>query len=195
MLIDDRSPQDGYPLGSSSDSERTEESEENHSSFSDGLVERDFELDDALYVENVDNEIELADISEPTNVGRKNVGVQIRDHGIHSAHKSEKGKSKQIQIYQGDADDSDFEFDVGLCFNNASDFRDAVRIYAIEQGRPIKFTKNCSDKIQITCDCGRVLFASFISKNEKTFQVKTIKGEHTCYRAANSHQCKAKFLA
>ncbi|KAK8916021.1 hypothetical protein KSP39_PZI023385 [Platanthera zijinensis] len=34
-----------------------------------------------------------------------------------------------------------------------------------------------------------------MSKNEKTFQVKTIKGEHSCYRVANSLHCNSKYLA
>ncbi|KAK8918817.1 hypothetical protein KSP39_PZI021402 [Platanthera zijinensis] len=63
------------------------------------------------------------------------------------------------------------------------------------QGKPIKFTKNCSDKMQITCECGWVLYASFISKNDHTFQVKTIKGEHACNRSSTSKHCTSDFLA
>ncbi|KAK8941312.1 hypothetical protein KSP39_PZI010017 [Platanthera zijinensis] len=164
MLIGDHCPQEENSLSSSSsDSEGMEEaSEANESSFSDDLAESEFELDDALYDENIDDEIELVDRRESKTVAAKNVGVSIRESGSHSASKSDKEKSSKIRVFQGDADDSDFEFDVGLCFNSASDFREAVRLYATKQGRPIKFTKNW---------------------------------EHTCYRVANSQQCKAKFLS
>ncbi|KAK8921626.1 hypothetical protein KSP39_PZI020570 [Platanthera zijinensis] len=39
------------------------------------------------------------------------------------------------------------------------------------------------------------MYVSFMSKCEKTFQVKTIKGEHTCCRVSNSQHCTSKFLA
>lgn len=49
---------------------------------------------------------------------------------------------------------SDFEFVTRPSFKTGGEFREAVRKYAIKQVRYLKFMKKCSDKIQVTCECG-----------------------------------------
>ncbi|KAK8939250.1 hypothetical protein KSP39_PZI010837 [Platanthera zijinensis] len=198
IAVDEIFVEEGH-VGSSSDSESIEEGEstdENSSFAGDDLNYSDFEENDLLIDGNIENEIELVgERVESHQPMRMIVGVHVKECGSQSSSKTEKGKSLEVQVYDGNASNSDFEFDVGLCFNTPDDFRTAVRMYATKHGKPLKFTKNCSDKIQVTCDCGWVMFASSMSKNEKTFQVKTIKGDHNCYRVVNSLHCNSKYLA
>ncbi|KAG8369567.1 hypothetical protein BUALT_Bualt14G0026800 [Buddleja alternifolia] len=170
-----------------SDSSNDTNAEEEDPEFSDGFQESDYDEDDILYDENIDDEVEwvgIWDKVEQPILTKSHLPVQPKSVG-----------SSQFPIYNDDADLSDFEFDVGLCFKTVSEFREAIRKYAIKQGKPLTFTKNCSDKVQVTCDCGWVILASFRSKKDKTFQVKTIKGEHSCYRTQNAKHCTSKFLA
>ncbi|KAK8943070.1 hypothetical protein KSP39_PZI008986 [Platanthera zijinensis] len=167
-----------------------EDTDENDSTFSDDFEDVDFDIDDLDYDEYVDEAVEWVGLNDTAN--------QIIDHPkdkVFPSSKANKGKTLCYQIYQDNANDCNFEFEVGMCFNTVDDFREAVRTYSNMQGKPIKFTKNCSDKVQVTCECGWVMYASFISKNDRTFQVKTIKGEHSCYRAPSSKHCTFDFLA
>ncbi|XP_012829639.1 PREDICTED: uncharacterized protein LOC105950814 [Erythranthe guttata] len=138
-----------------------EETDDNDSTFSDGFENSDFEYDDKLFDENIDKEIEWVGITdEPSRVLDKSkqiVGIQAAGNfrrSLSGSESSSKVRTSQYHVYRDDADDSDFEFEVGLCFKTASDFREAVRRYSNKQGRPIKFRKNCSDKIQAICECG-----------------------------------------
>ncbi|KAK4412474.1 hypothetical protein Salat_2894500 [Sesamum alatum] len=176
-----------------------EDIDTNDSTFSDDFQDSDFEYDDLLFDENIDREIEwvgIWDDSLALDKGKMVVLILCTEH-LRPSSKNQsfvKGKISKYLIYKDDANSSNFEFEVGLCFKTATDFRDAVRKYSNKQGKPLKFTKNCSDKIHHV-NVGWVIYASFISKIDKTFQVKLIKGEHSCYRAPNSKHCTSRFLA
>ncbi|KAK8940462.1 hypothetical protein KSP39_PZI010501 [Platanthera zijinensis] len=164
-----------------------DDSDDTDSTFTDGFQDGDYDSDDLQFDENIDEAVEWVGCKEPTQI--------IEPNSTLTTTNSKRNKSTHCQIFQGDAGESYFEFQVGLCFNTAQDFRDAVRTYSNMQGRPIKFTKNCSDKVQVTCECGWVMYAAFISKNDHTFQVKTIRGQHTCYRTPSSKHCTSDYLA
>ncbi|XP_012852596.1 PREDICTED: uncharacterized protein LOC105972205 [Erythranthe guttata] len=156
------------------------------------IAEVDYETD-----ENEESNGEETDDSDSTfSDGFEDSDFEYDDVlSLSKRHSSAKAKSSKYQIYKDDADESDFEFEVGLCFKTATDFREAVRKYSNKQGMPISFKKNCSDKVQAICACGWVIYASFISKIDNTFQVKSIKREHTCSRDPSSKHCTSIFLA
>ncbi|KAL3838818.1 hypothetical protein ACJIZ3_023409 [Penstemon smallii] len=186
-----------------SDSSSSDEEDNDYDSdYSDDFEDSDFEHDDMFYDENIDNDIEwVGERDEPVDalVGKKIMEQHFINSMVRglkqSSTKRSEVKSSHITVYEDNADDSDFEFEVSLCFKSADEFREAVRKYSNKQGKPVKFVKNCRDKIQVKCKCGWVIYASFISKRNETFQVKSIKGKHTCQREANSKHCTSKFLA
>ncbi|KAK8946345.1 hypothetical protein KSP39_PZI006942 [Platanthera zijinensis] len=188
---------DIFELDKSESFSNEEDTDESDSSFSDDFVDADFEYDDMEYDENIDEAIEWVGLKE-SRESHKTEQTQMAEHYKGKSpltSNSIKKKSSKYQIYQGNANETHFDFEVGLCFTTADEFREAIRTYANMQGKPIKFSKNCSDKIQVTCECGWQLYASFISKSDNTFQVKTIKGEHTCFRTATSKHCTSDYLA
>ncbi|KAL3833413.1 hypothetical protein ACJIZ3_008149 [Penstemon smallii] len=186
---------------SSSGSSEEESDDDNDYLCDDGFEESDFELDDEQFDENIDKEIEWVGImDEKVSEKDKAIVESNTEWMIIQPSNTEKKSRKRnrfpdFSIYRGDADDSDFEFEIGMKFKNATEFREAVRIHSNKQGRPLDLHKNCKDKIQVRCKCGYVVYASYVSQVDKTFQVKSIKNQHTCTREPRSKHCTSKFLA
>ncbi|XP_008222234.1 PREDICTED: uncharacterized protein LOC103322130 [Prunus mume] len=67
-------------------------------------------------------------------------------------------------------------------FANKDELKEAIREYAIVQGRNVKLVKNDNKRIQAKCaghtKCPFILFASKIDKDEQTFAIKTLSLEH-----------------
>ncbi|KAL3849567.1 hypothetical protein ACJIZ3_011449 [Penstemon smallii] len=185
---EDDNVNDMVDLVSYTDSSSDSSEEESDSDYvnDDGFDESDFDSDDELFDENIDKEIEWVGLVDETIVERGTKNGQSNMEPLNATSKKPRNKEKSkfldFPVYDDDADTSDFEFEIGMQFKGADEFREAVRAHSNKQGRPLKFTKNCSDKIQVTC-------------RYKTFQVKTMKNQHTCTREASSKHCTSKFLA
>ncbi|XP_012828829.1 PREDICTED: uncharacterized protein LOC105950054 [Erythranthe guttata] len=79
---------------------------------------------------------------------------------------------------------ADPNFQLGVCFNDAQSFRDAIRQHSIVNGRDIKMRLNEKYKIQAICkhpSCPWLVYASQM-RGESTFQIKTINAVHECNR-------------
>ncbi|XP_028052320.1 uncharacterized protein LOC114256842 [Camellia sinensis] len=105
------------------------------------------------------------------------------------------GKPKNLE-FRPEFDKANFEFKIGMLFNNAIEFKDAVREYAVKGGYDVKFTKSETWKVQVSCSdgCEWRLYASNMS-GENTLQIKTYKPTHTCNRSYKSRQVTSAFLA
>ncbi|XP_028081762.1 uncharacterized protein LOC114283132 [Camellia sinensis] len=73
-------------------------------------------------------------------------------------------------------DKANFEFKIGMLFNNAIEFKDAMREYAVKGDYDVKFTKSETWKVQVNCSdgCEWRLYASKMSE-ENTLQIKIYK--------------------
>ncbi|XP_028115005.1 uncharacterized protein LOC114312907 [Camellia sinensis] len=76
-----------------------------------------------------------------------------------------------------------------MLFNNAIEFKDAVREYAVKGGYDVKFTKSETWKVQVNCSdgCEWRLYASKMS-GKNTLQIKTYKPTHNCNRSYKNRQ-------
>ncbi|CAL9006347.1 unnamed protein product [Prunus brigantina] len=78
------------------------------------------------------------------------------------------------------------EFHLGMQFANREYLKEAIKEYAIVNGKLLKFQKNDKKRVKVVCsgsgNCAFVLYASRIDKEESTFVVKAIHAYHTCGR-------------
>ncbi|KAI5354943.1 hypothetical protein L3X38_007838 [Prunus dulcis] len=78
------------------------------------------------------------------------------------------------------------EFHLGMQFVNQEHLKEAIKEYAIVNGKLLKFDKNGRKRVKVLCrgsrNCAFVLYASRIDKKESTCVVKAIHAEHTCGR-------------
>jgi len=89
------------------------------------------------------------------------------------------------------------EFELGQIFPGASEFKTAVRNYAVKNVKDIKFVKNDPDRVRAACKnpgCPWVVYASLDSR-KKYFQVKTFNCEHTCAPTFKCSQVTSTHLA
>lgn len=81
-----------------------------------------------------------------------------------------------------------------MLFNNAQQFKKAMKEYEIHNIHNFIFLKNNADKIRVQCvssECLWLIFASLnyrCAHNNKTLQVKTYKNIHKCGRVFRKQQ-------
>ncbi|KAJ9671056.1 hypothetical protein PVL29_027177 [Vitis rotundifolia] len=74
-------------------------------------------------------------------------------------------------------------------------FRAIVREYVIKNGRNVKSIENEKDKVRVVCPKGCHWVAYVVEvRNEKTFQVRTYNGQHTCSRVFKNDNVKSRYL-
>ncbi|XP_021810136.1 uncharacterized protein LOC110753530 [Prunus avium] len=91
------------------------------------------------------------------------------------------------------------EFRIGMQFANKDELKEAIREYAIVQGRNVKLVKNDNRRIQAKC-AGHtrspfILFASKIDRDEQTFAIKTLSLEHECTRVDKLKYTNSRWLS
>ncbi|KAL0373575.1 UNVERIFIED_CONTAM: hypothetical protein Sradi_3273200 [Sesamum radiatum] len=100
-------------------------------------------------------------------------------------------------FYNDETEITDMNLVVGMKFASAQVFREVLRDWCIKNGYDIDFIRNENTRITAKCKkecCNWRIHASPIM-NSKTFQIKTIKGNHTCSRTYDNSLAKAKYLA
>ncbi|KAL2244088.1 UNVERIFIED_CONTAM: hypothetical protein Sindi_0526800 [Sesamum indicum] len=86
---------------------------------------------------------------------------------------------------------------VGMKFQNAAQFRVALRDWCIRNGVDIEFLKNEAARVTAKCKvegCEWRIHASPI-QGGPTFQIKTMKDKHTCARTYENRLANASYLA
>ncbi|KAL0436457.1 UNVERIFIED_CONTAM: hypothetical protein Sradi_0353600 [Sesamum radiatum] len=86
---------------------------------------------------------------------------------------------------------------VGMKFENAAQFRVVLRDWCIRNGIDLEFLRNEAKRVTAKCKvqgCEWRIHASPI-QGGPTFQIKTIKGEHTCARTYVNRLANASYIA
>ncbi|KAM1413218.1 hypothetical protein ACFXTO_025843 [Malus domestica] len=86
-------------------------------------------------------------------------------------------------------------------FANKAEVKEAIKEWAIINGREVKFVKD--DKIRVRAKCVRnkktkcpfTIFASIIDSDEPTFAIKTLCLDHHCGRVGKLKFANSKWLA
>ncbi|XP_017406413.1 uncharacterized protein LOC108319702 [Vigna angularis] len=92
----------------------------------------------------------------------------------------------------------DYKWDVGTYFADKQDFVDAIKTYAIENGRNIKYIKNDKQRIRLKCmgakgDCPWMAYCAYMEAIH-TWQLRTIVDNHRCSREHKLRLLNAKWL-
>ncbi|CAL2262936.1 unnamed protein product [Prunus armeniaca] len=81
-------------------------------------------------------------------------------------------------------------------FVNKEEVKEAIKEYAIVEGKSIKFVKNDNFRVIAKCTghkyCPFVMLASRIDRNQFTFAIKTLSLEHECTRVDRLGYCNAR---
>ncbi|KAF4399992.1 hypothetical protein G4B88_021206 [Cannabis sativa] len=110
--------------------------------------------------------------------------------------KSKRARMPHLPEFRPDVDMVKVKFQKGLVFQSGSQFKDAVREYAIQNGKDIFFKKNEPTRVRAKCggvNCPWELYASKID-NTPTFVVKTFNETHQCPRINTNRFATGKWL-
>ncbi|WVZ26613.1 hypothetical protein V8G54_005157 [Vigna mungo] len=93
----------------------------------------------------------------------------------------------------------DFKWEVGTYFAEKQEILDAIKSYALDNGRNIKFVKNDKQRMRFKCvgakgQCPWRLYCGYM-KVVKTWQLRTMVDNHTCSREFNLKLIDSKWLS
>jgi hypothetical protein len=98
-----------------------------------------------------------------------------------------------------DVDMEDPKLAVGMTFNSAMQFRQAVREYNLYRGKDVKFTKNDGDRVIGVCKsksegCQWRVYGASV-RDELTFMIKSLNPKHQCTRKYKSSIVTSSWIA
>jgi len=111
----------------------------------------------------------------------------VLESGPDSEDEEENGGSKlKFATFKKPENMRDYEWEVGTYFVSKKEFQDAVRTFAVHSGRDVKFDKNDKRRVKVICrgnegKCDSQLYCAKIP-GEETWQLRRIKGKHSCTR-------------
>ncbi|WVZ09778.1 hypothetical protein V8G54_014308 [Vigna mungo] len=93
----------------------------------------------------------------------------------------------------------DFNWEVGTYFLNKEDILDAIKTYAMENGKNLKLVKNDKSRIRVRClgskgECPWMTYFGFMGAI-KSWQLRTVVDRHSCSRDHKVRLFNAKWLS
>ncbi|XP_014499253.1 uncharacterized protein LOC106760318 [Vigna radiata var. radiata] len=93
----------------------------------------------------------------------------------------------------------DFKWEVGTYFGQKVDILDAIKTYALENGKKLKFIKNDKRRIRIKCmggkgECPWMAYFGYMEAIN-TWQLRTVMDGHTCNREHKLGLFNARWLS
>jgi len=94
---------------------------------------------------------------------------------------------------------SEYKWQVGTYFVEKSEFVEAIRTYALENGRSLKIYKSDKRRVRVKClgadgKCLWYAYCGYMS-SMKTWQLRIIIDQHTCIREFNIRLINSKWLS
>ncbi|KAL0408884.1 UNVERIFIED_CONTAM: hypothetical protein Sradi_1822800 [Sesamum radiatum] len=203
--FDDSSDEDYVQSGEGSDSEAP------------SLVLEDIECesDDDIFLSKDPSKKELMKKLKRVLKAKKNrkipetrgIGTKFGEHewaseaenedDLVSLEGSEGSDTEKHPVYKESASMKNLNLVVGMKFENAAQFRVVLRDWCIRNGIDLEFLRNEAKRVTAKCKvqgCEWRIHASPI-QGGPTFQIKTIKGEHTCARTYVNRLANASYIA
>ncbi|XP_073155943.1 uncharacterized protein [Henckelia pumila] len=100
-------------------------------------------------------------------------------------------------VYKEGQDMTNFKLMVGMKFKSAREFKFVLSDVSVKGGIEVVFYKKEKSRITAVCkeeECEWKIHASLVMGGP-TFQIKTLKGRHTCSKAATNWLANYKYLA
>ncbi|XP_062104108.1 uncharacterized protein LOC133815269 [Humulus lupulus] len=162
-----------------------------------GIEKRAVDIDDVkdLPIFESDSDYIPRDSSESDVDDRTEHGEGSKFHKPRKWTK--KTKLPQLTEFKADVDIEKPVFKLGLVFSSGAVFKQAVREYAIMNGKDISFKKNDPHRVRVVCRGVNYPWVCFASKidDSQTFVIKTYINEHKCSRNNTNRFATSKWLS
>ncbi|KAF4400221.1 hypothetical protein G4B88_019430 [Cannabis sativa] len=154
--------------------------------------EEDPECRDEDMVES-DSEQVARDDSSEEDEGDENNGIQLNKR----KKRFKKEKLPKLPEFRPETDMGKAIFDLGLSFASGKLFKQAIREYALREGKDIFFKKNDPHRVRAQCkgvNCRWMCYA-FKIDDSPTFVIKSYEAEHKCCRTNSNRWATAQWLS
>ncbi|KAL0306887.1 UNVERIFIED_CONTAM: hypothetical protein Sradi_6106000 [Sesamum radiatum] len=146
----------------------------------------------------------VKEMKKKKRVEQENVQASVGDDGWFS----DVGGEDDLHSLRGSDDEignnldwndlmerQDLDLCIGMKFATRKKYREVLRDWAVRRGWDLKFVKNEKSKITAVCKngCDWRIHASPVMRTT-TFQIKSIKGKHTCAHRIENKQANYKYI-
>ncbi|CAL8995560.1 unnamed protein product, partial [Prunus brigantina] len=118
---------------------------------------------------------------------------------LRSQRRERRENYQTFKQFRRETDLRNPQFRLGMQFTDREEVKEAIKEYAIVEGKSIKFVKNDNFRVKAKCVghkyCPFVVLASRIDRNQPTFAIKTLSLEHECTRVDRLGYCNARWLS
>ena len=85
-------------------------------------------------------------------------------------------------------------FEKDMLFTTPKQFKEVITDYAVHGGWGVRFVKNDLQRVRAVCQEG-CKFVTYLTKmsREKSYQLRTLTLEHTCYRSYKNLRCTSSY--
>ncbi|RYR26660.1 hypothetical protein Ahy_B02g060938 isoform A [Arachis hypogaea] len=146
-----------------------------------------------------DNNVDVGVGVENNTGGVTEDGTEIDSLDSYDGDSDEPVRKKRYPRYN-EADMSvDYEFRLGTEFKSIAEFKEAIKEYALLNGRDIRYVKNDQVRCRVKCkglggECPWMAFASKVGKSG-CVRLKTLKSKHTCGRNYSGRLASSNWIA
>ncbi|KAH7859402.1 hypothetical protein Vadar_000654 [Vaccinium darrowii] len=160
--------------------------------------EYDLTDDDKMYEANIDRDEDDADLGGPSHTtDYESIVEELRELDGYCGSSSDELDSlctssdedgvkpkKKHKVFNDQTNKENPVFIVDMEFKSHSQFRDAVKEYAIKHGKKIKFLKSDREKVRAVCKkgCPWECYASYVPADQ-LYRIKTHTPQHKCIRS------------
>ncbi|XP_050233577.1 uncharacterized protein LOC126682066 [Mercurialis annua] len=171
------------------------------------ISDEDINKDDYLFEKFVDAGVErdMIVLGEPEGCGNVDEGSDSSEYAgsdkLYSCSDSEEegevAYKPRFEEFNEDTDMDDIHFAIGMQFSSFDQFKKVVRHYGIKHRYVINFRPNTKKRCKAFCkrQCPFYLWASLMSGDKETVQIKTGILEHSCVRDHNIRHINPTWIA
>ncbi|XP_052291029.1 uncharacterized protein LOC102621645 [Citrus sinensis] len=126
------------------------------------------------------------------------------DSGSNSDMLSDDEVQDACNRYEANSGGFEFNIDrerimlrVGAVYKNVDEFRNVVKVFAIQNGFRLKRVKNEKSRVTLACAAVGCTWRVHASPNwnGKHFQIKTFRPEHICARGSDNYEANSTWIA
>ncbi|KAF5191624.1 hypothetical protein FRX31_018795 [Thalictrum thalictroides] len=127
-----------------------------------------------------------------TEYDSENCGSPVEDEEFEGEFVSVKNK---YEIYNPRMSMWNFEPSLGMLFSHSTEFKDAIRDFAVVTGRQLKFAKNNKQRVLVRCKrgCPFRLMGGPV-RGEASYQIRSLVNEHKCNKNYQVPMANANWL-
>jgi hypothetical protein len=171
-------------------------------SADDGEHDDYFEFDeDPVGTQNQEQILEVQSMDKSKSIIEGEISDGYESEYLDSMDGSDDGEQSKQSTHKNMFNPAEmcmeYKWQVGTEFLSLNQFKDAMKEWALLNGRDIRYVKNDKLRCRMKCNGESCEWMAFVSKVgcEETYRLKTYPGDHTCGRTFKGYLASSSWVA